>query len=236
MKENFSLIIVAFLALVLASSIWNLLIMCKIKKSIKSKSSINANEFYFELKSRIQLITTIFSIVVVILTYYGFTTEDRIQQRIDNQVSEEFGKYDKRFASTDSSMSAIELFIKNLDVQKEAISSTLLNAGQGAKEIEKNINILASKKLSNLNFYIVPGFKVDDDSGIIRCNYKDMLTSEGKKLPKFTKAPYLNIGVNSSTFNATMITNNIEYFEIKICSICDYKGDFLIDIWLASYN
>lgn len=235
MKENFSLIIIAFLALVLALSIWNLLIMFKIKNSSKGKSSITANEFYIELKSRIQLITTIFSIVVVILTYYGFTTEDRIRQKINDQISEEFGKYDKRFASTDSSMLVYESFIKNFDAAKEAIASTLLNAGQGAKEIERNINILASKKLSGLNLYIVPKFKVDDSSDTIRCYYKNMITSDGKKLPKFTRAPYINFGANSS-FTAITIINNTEYFEFSICGICSSGGDLLIDIWIGSYN
>lgn len=233
MKESFSLIVIAFLALIFALSIWNLIIMEKIKKSIKSKSTLSTNEFYLELKSRIQLITTIFSIVVVIITYYGFTTEDRIQKEINKQVTEKFSKYDIRFESVDSTLLINEMFVKNFEIAKEAISATLLNAGQDAKDIERNINILAAKKLSGLNLYIIPGFKISDQPDTVRCYYKNMITSEGKRLPKFTSPPFINFGSNPS-IGAAIVKNTTEFFDITICSTC---GDELTyDLLIGSYN
>lgn len=159
MKESFGLIIITFLALVLALSIWNLLIMYKIKKTIKGKSSITANELYIELKSRIQLITTIFSIVVVILTYFGFTTEDRIKQRINDQVSEEFRKYDtiykklneKQDSALNTSME-VKNILDNFDKQLETLNNKLTNATRQIPEsnIRAIAKLLAQTYLVNL--------------------------------------------------------------------------------------
>lgn len=232
MKESFGLIIIAFLSLVLALSIWNLLIMYKIKNSIKGKSTLQSNELFLELKSRIQLISTIFSIVVVILTYFGFTTEDRIQQRIYDLVSKEFGKYETRFQSIDSSLINNESFIKSFNIEKQAITSTLLSTGQSAKEIQKNINLLASKKLSGINLYIVSNLKIDTKPDRVRIYYKDLSAADGRKLPKFTRPPSLKIEANYPV-GAIIHNNNNEYFEIEITMTTEGWDD-TINLWIAS--
>lgn len=57
MKEAFEILVLILLALILAFSVWNVIIQKSIEKHAKSKKSLKNKAAYLELKNRIQLIT-----------------------------------------------------------------------------------------------------------------------------------------------------------------------------------
>ncbi len=64
MPELFQYLILLIASLVFALTIYNYFLFRKIYKHIKNRGELTDKELFVELKSRIQLITTIFSIIL----------------------------------------------------------------------------------------------------------------------------------------------------------------------------
>lgn len=200
----------------------------------KKKSSIS-DEKYFELKYSIQLYVIIFSLIIATASFLGINRYNEISKFIDKDIQSKVSSLDSALIRIDSSLAHIQGFIKNFQIEKEALKTTLLKTGSDAKNIERNINILASKKVNTPNIYIIKDVKVNIKNDKQRFFYNDLRTYDGKYLPKFTKAPFVNIPSNYS-IESEMIANTKDYFEISISGYTDDdKTNYnIIDIWLLS--
>lgn len=166
MTELFQIITLVFLASILALSIWNLYILKTIKRSgFIAKNS--DKELFFDLKYRIQLITTIFSIVIAILAYFGLTTQERINDTIQTNIDKEFKKYDSIYVSLnlkrDSAFNSIKLINKQVkelnaetdsltnDIDKKILSFTIIYNNLQAKRdsLDRNLTFV-DKQIDNL--------------------------------------------------------------------------------------
>jgi hypothetical protein len=105
-----------------------------------------------------------------------------------------------------------------------------LNTGTEAKNIQNDINILASKKLTVPNIYVVKDIKIP--RGIQRIYYKDLRNFDGRSLPKFTHTPFINVPSNYS-IGVAMYVNNKDYFEFEVASTLAGSTDSF-DMWILT--
>jgi len=231
MKTLFFLILISLLTFSIINSIYLRKIFLLNKRK---KSSIN-DEKYFEIKYTIQMYVIVFSIIVAATGFFGFDKYNEINNQIDTLIKNKISKYDSTLNAINTSLKETQDFINNFNIETEAIKKTLLKTGSDAKNIQKNINILASRKVSMPNIYVVKDIKLFANVSEQRINYKDLKTFDGKKLPIFSKAPLLNIPSNFSV-GTRIKTNTEDYFIIELTDyVLEEKLNYCTaDIWILS--
>jgi len=225
------LIIYCLLVIILLLSVYQLYILLKLKKGPSSTNTI-PDAKYFELKYQTESYVKIFTVIIAIAGFLGYNTMQKSKEDIEKEYVENLKKYEARLNVIDSTSKDNEKFIQSFNGEKEAIKSVLLKTGNDAKEIECGINLLAGKKISQLNMYVVPMQNKHYDKDAYRPYtyfFKDLITYNGNPLPKFKKAPYIDISVQDRNFSDAVIVNNVkpESFDAR----CGEKTFYL---WILS--
>jgi hypothetical protein len=213
--------------------------MFKQFKLSKSGGLYSGDARYFELKYQINLYIIIASLLFAFISFLGYDKYHNISDLIDTSVSSKIEKYSQKVDTLDKKADSIDNFVKHFNNEKEALNAVLLKTGKSAKDIENNINILASKRFNSQNIYIIKNYKIhyaDDD---FTFHYRPLTTYDGKKLPKFTKPPYINILTNSELkFQIWDVTE--DYFKVIFSSTpntrseLEKRGYISIDILIIS--
>ena len=146
-------LIIVLLVAILVIGIYNLFLNYRIKIICKDSNSAIKGEGYFDLKYRIQLYVYVITIIVATGAFIGYDTYSNIKTNLSNDIEKELASYDTNFARVESFIYETQSFLDNFNIEKEAISSTLLKSGNKAEEIEKSINILASRRINEPNIY-----------------------------------------------------------------------------------
>lgn len=211
MKIVFEYIGLVFLLLILSISIWNAFSLRSIKMKLKRKDKLS-NE-YFDIKYKLQLITTIGSIIVAIIIFYGYNSENIIQESINKTVSTKIDE-------------------KEIEISKR-FNDTLNSYLTRIALTEDKIKRIESKEIINADIYIVKDQKIfskDFKRTNLKIYFSKLRTITGKELPKFAVPPVINI-IPTNGMEYVMLNKTTEYFELKLLASTYENSTF--DIWFA---
>jgi hypothetical protein len=211
-------------------SIWNIVLFYTLKKSIRIGRKIEDKDLYFELKYRIQLITTVFAIILAVITFYGYSTIDKFDDKISKEIKIEFGKHDSLYNILDVKKDRI---VQDYAGILKEISSLKLTLDKNKKDIGNLQDIykdLSNKDILKNNIFIVKDLFLIAGSGEKKFYFKDILTVNNKPLPKFTSSPSISIvSTNGALIDIKKITK--EYFVLDCSMASEDKSYF--DIWIV---
>ena len=204
-------IVVIIAIIVLGIAIHNLIIVRRLLALSKISSHQLSDERYFGLKSKIELYTIVFSILIAVLAYLGINSYNEITNRVQQEMLDKLSIYDNRLGEVDSILTEVEKFVRDFDIEREAISTVLATTSKDAKELEQNINVLAQRKITSINLILVPDVDIDlfEDK---EYHFKDMVSLSGRKLPIFSKAP--RVYIPSGIDGISEVTK--DYFKMEI--------------------
>jgi hypothetical protein len=131
MNTTFSFLIFFLIITLIVFLIWNLVFF---KKNIKSK---NDNRDYLELKYQQQFYVAVFSVLIGVFSFLGYSSYNEMIKKIKTDISKE----------TDSIISKTKESIKRTDDELSKISS------ENEKIRESNNDILEKNEKSNDRFY-----------------------------------------------------------------------------------
>lgn len=211
MKIVFEYIGLVFLLLILSISIWNAFSLRSIKMKLKRKDKLS-NE-YFDIKYKLQLITTIGSIIVAIIIFYGYNSENIIQESINKTVSTKIDE-------------------KEIEISKR-FNDTLNSYLTRIALTEDKIKRIESKEIINADIYIVKDQKIfskDFKRTNLKIYFSKLRTITGKELPKFAVPPVINI-IPTNGMEYVVLNKTTEYFELKLLASTYENSTF--DIWFA---
>lgn len=99
-------------------------------------------------------------------------------------------------------------------------------------KLKERIDSTAKQELSGLYLFIVPNIKISN-SETQKIYYKNMISSSGKKLPKITKTPYIQV---AGDITVQIIDINTEFVEFAVLGSHTYNGKEKTDLWIATYD
>lgn len=233
--------------MILSLSIWNIILIYKIKTSAKGKNKIKNKELFFDLKYRIQLITTVFSIIIAAIAFFGYSSFDKIRSDIDNQISERFDRhkelYEKLQISKDSLILEYQTINDSLCTLKNnnrELNNDFENNKKQLNAIQSKLNRISEKEILTSNIYVIKNltYKIEKNSSEYRnlettLYFRNLKTISGNNLPTFKTPPSINIiPIDGSDLESMEITT--DYFRIHCGG--SYADDFEpnFDIWIIS--
>ncbi|MCK5763920.1 MAG: hypothetical protein KAH05_07365 [Clostridiales bacterium] len=215
--------IYVFLLVIIGLSAWNICLFRKIKSHIEVKNKIEEKNLYFDLKYRLQFIMTIAAIVVAMITFFGYNQFTKIENDFEELINSKFEQYNDNYD---------ELAETNLSMNK-----LIEDSEKRIKDIGAKINIISQDVLYG-NLFIVENlflnlkdFKLGKEIIQKKYYYKDLLTNNQNTLPKFNKAPSINI-IPTTGAVISLSDNTNEYFEIELQS-CNEDSMFF-EVWIIS--
>lgn len=227
-------ILVVLLIALIAFSVWNLFTLKDIKKHNRSNQVIS-DERYFELKYKLEYITTITVVVVGVGAFFGYQWFDGIKKDAEKNLVEKTTLFESKYDSikcklkqTDDSlrkyqkmMAGNEYYFKKFQVSQKNISDSINRSAKELFSISKRIKIINEKNIIKSDFYIVDNLQINlkyDADYRYKFYYKDLVTITGDKLPVFNKTPFLSI--NPENGIQVFITElNKDYFALMLISI-----------------
>lgn len=228
-----AIIISSFLIGIFILMIWMLINQIRFIKGIKTeKKTLDIG--LIELKYRIDLIIAVFAIIVAISGMIGYGTIEDIKKDIAKDFESEFSNIKRKTDDLDSMININMDFINKFNIEKEAISSILLNSGKSAKKIQENIEILSQRNITNPNIYFCkfrfPKNKLDSGEPC-KIFFKELKSINDQSLPIFQSPPRI---INSSTTMITILNITKEYFEI-IANAGNFE-DYDMNIIIGAYD
>jgi hypothetical protein len=232
-------IIYCLLITILLLTFYQLYILFRIKKDSDGVNII-PDAKYFELKYQMESYVKIFSVLIAIAAFLGYNTIQKSKVDIEREYVDNLKKYESRLNAIDSTSKENEKFIQSFNIEKEAIKSVLLKTGKDAKDIDRDINLLAANRI---RIYIVGGIKFKEDSIY---KFSSLKTIDNAGLPEFTFPPELIIKTNTGeNLRIKKLTNGSFILGKQL-----FEGNFLMadenptykktelkfDIWIADYK
>lgn len=209
-----SILVISFLFILIILMGWTLINQYRFLK-IRNKRKIEIDSRYIELKYRIDLIVAAFSIIIAIAGLIGYSTVDEIKKDITEDIETEIDKIKKDAHQIDSLQKINMDFIRNFELEKEAINFVLCKSGKDAKKINEEITLLANKNIKNPNIYLCK-FRYPKEMLNVekpaRIFFKNLKTINGQDLPSFKNAPMI---YNSATNVLSLHSITNEYIEIS---------------------
>lgn len=133
MNTFFSVLIFILIIALITFLIWNIILF---KTKVNSK---NDSREYLELKYQLQFYVAVFSVLIGVFTFLGYSSYNDIVQNVKNEISKE----------TDSIVNETKGKIKDTESQLSKISS------ENERIRESNKDILEKNEKSNDRFYLL---------------------------------------------------------------------------------
>jgi hypothetical protein len=237
--DVFGYLIIILLLLIAVLTIWNILLFRKIKSHLEIKDKIAENSVYFDLKYRLNLITSIAAIVITVITFFGYNQFNNIERDLGDQFNSKFEKYESFFSSLNSQKDSLINNYNSLTQKSTIMNNTINDSENKIKNVSAKIDIISQDILTN-NLFIVKNiffnlkeFKLGREIIKKRYYYKDLLTLENNSLPIFTTPPSLNIiPTNGAVFS--LIDNTTDYFDVELQS--SNEDSLYFEVWIIVKN
>lgn len=246
MQEIFQYIIIALLSASIILSFFNTLEIRKIKRVFNFQYTDEMKDLYFQLKLRVQFITAIVSVVVTIVVFFGFNAQKKVEESIKEGVTQEFGKYDSLYKKYDLQVTALSVYISDMQNQSNTVSKDVGTAANRISELQKQLKAIKEKKFLNKEIAIIQNLPISyvdldksantDYKDKVIIYFKDQTTIEGEKLPPFKNIPVLNFTTRNGGLQIVKVTN--EYFEVVwgLSSMIEDEGiknkNVYMDLWI----
>jgi hypothetical protein len=184
--------------IIIALSVWNLITLYQLKKSNKSKQEIKDDK-YFELKYKLEFITTIAIVVIGVGSFFGYKVSDGFNLRVV-ELKTKLDSLNKTIKLKKDTINTYDLKTKDLNKRFEDLSS--------------KITVISNKNIVKQDFFITDNlkFKFGQDT-VSRFYFNRLKTLVGDAFPTFDKPPFLVI-VPKNGANITLTDLNKDYFEV----------------------
>lgn len=211
-------------------------------RKIRNQSNISGmnDDRYYELKYKLQFISSVGVIVIAVAGFFGldkyenFVNEFKIKtDSLDIKLSD----YDKKISLLDSTISkydnkisAYDNYLKKLDLSKISFSKSMIASNKGLLQLKDTIDIIKKRNILDKSFYVIDNLKIknalipNNGSGYVRYYFKDLSTIIGDKVPEFDKPPVVFVIPQSGVMlNIYSLTN--EYFEVGMSGYNSADGE-----------
>lgn len=226
-----SIVIIALfcmIAFLIIINIRTLRTVIKLQSSDK-KSKID-DERYHELNSKIQLLTVVSSIIILIGGFLGYNSIDSIKEEINIKLKD----YEAKIISYDSIIVKYNKLIPELDKQRESVFKSLLVTKKESENTKQSLVKLQDEYRLNAKTFFVKGLQIDessikDNNKIIRVYFKE-LNKTYNDIPKvFSKEPFLSpIALGDGFVQIRKITR--EYFDYQFSGTGTLDKEALINM------
>lgn len=223
-----TLIIVIILLGLLIFSIWNFFNLNRLSK--QQRIDVETAERYFELKYRIQFLTSFAALIIALIGFVGYNTFDNIKSDIKSELMLEIDSLGLEIEDKSEKLFQAEKKLGKLDSTYQYISNNQLQSLMtGIKAYQKQVGKTTDqldeiqKEVLKRDIYVVENIpislkqNVDELSGkhpsetryenYSKIHFKDLRTNENLPLPDFRKPPLVIPVVSSSyivsVFNVT---------------------------------
>lgn len=220
--------------IILVFSIMSVISLWKIKK--QSHLSFDfGNERYYELKYKIQYITSVGIVVIGVGAFFGYDKYEKFVERFDKKADSLeikiktydaiISEMDKNLKTYDNKIYAYDSFIKRLEKSSNIVWSDLKNSNQSLLQLKDTIENIKKRNILEKSFYIVSGLKKSMNiwSGE-RYYFKDLTTIIGDKLPPFDKNPFIII-VPEDGVDYKIVKVTKDYIDIGIGGVTEFDSN-----------
>lgn len=193
------LIILAFILITL--SVWNLISLNDLKKFNRSKQELKDDK-YFELKYKLEFITTIAIVVIGVGGFFGYKVSDEVNLRAD-KLKKRMDSLDSLIIAKRDTLFSYDTISKNLDRRLTDISS--------------KISVISNKNIVKQDFFIADNLKFafgSDTPYYHRFYFNRLKTLVGDPFPAFDNPPFLVL-VPENGAVVTIVHLNKYYFEVE---------------------
>ena len=229
-------LIILFAAALIGFNIWNAInLKTIIKKPLRNSDSLNDNK-YWELKYKMQYMITVFSIILFVAAYFGFTSLQSVKTNLKTEIQASLDSTNRilenieqkqlelniKVATTDSSILEAENAILGLMGREKALSGSLSMSDFSLTKLMQRISELNSKNIIQQNIYIVDNVEYSFDTywEFKKYYFKDLKSNTGQPLPAFKKPPFIfSVSNQGFTFALRKITS--ESFEMSASNASD---------------
>lgn len=208
------------------------------KLSSQSNGSGMNDDRYFELKYKLQFISSVGVIVIAVAGFFGLDKYDNFIADFKTKTDSldiKLKEYDKKISLLDSSIFKYDAKIrdyddifKNFDASKIQFSKAMIASNKGLLQLKDTIDVIKKRNILDKTFYVINNLQVNnpilpDNNGklITRYYFKDLSTIIGDKLPEFEKPPVIFV-VPQSISNVVIVSLTKEYAEF---SANNYSGN-----------
>lgn len=227
------MIVNILLLVITVFSIMSFASLRKISKQHNSDSNI-PDDRYYELKYKLQFISTVGVIIIGVGGFFGYDKYDKFIEKFEGKndtLSVKLKDFDKRISSMDSVMKsydgkidAYDSFLTRLNKNKNSLSADVTKTNKQLASLTDTISIIQKRNILDKSFYVIDGLKLINNSTIQRFYFKDLNTIIGDKLPIFEKKPVLFLIPQGG---ATIIIKTVttEYVEIGVSGYTSFEDD-----------
>lgn len=205
--------------------------LLKIKKQ-NNQYNFNgiSDDRYYELKYKLQFITSVGVIIVAVAGFFGVdkfenfvTTYNKKTDSLDVRLktyNKKISKLDSIISTYDSKIKDYDDFVRNVDWSKTKFSQDIINSNKGLLNLNNKIDAIKKRNILDKSFYVVDNLVVknalipENGNGITRFYFKDLTTIIGDKVPEFDKPPVTFVIPQSSSF-IYIWSLTTEYFEVS---------------------
>lgn len=189
---------------------------------------------YYELKYKLQFISSVGVIVIAVAGFFGLDKYQNFVKEFKSKTDSldvKLNEYDKKISLLDSNIikydtkiNAYDNSLKKLDLSKIQFSKAMIVSNRGLLQLKDSIDVIKKRNILDKSFYIIDNLKVKNtmvlnntESGITKFYFKDMYTTIGDKVPEFEKAPVTFVIPQSpATIQVLSITK--DYIEVLLSS------------------
>ena len=200
-------LIYILLTLVAVFSLISMLTLLQLKNRATSTTTFT-DERYFELKFKLQFISSIGVIIISVFGYIGYENYNSLLIKTD-EVTNKLAKVNNQIDDYDKKFEALNLYSKDIEKIMGVSKSDL-------KSLNTTIANIRDKNVLDKNFYFIDDL-VLPSSNEKKFYFKDLITSYGDRLPIFNKPPTILIAPSTGgNFFINKITT--DYVELGVGS------------------
>lgn len=182
---------------ILLTNIHMLFSLRNIMKYAKNSSSIPADERYYELKLRMQILIVTIILAGSAITFIGWNTQENIiktvREEILNEVSNDVGKVKMSAKQIEDKINSFDVFIVDQTGKIQNLVSNSKNLQLSYFQLDELVKSKIQNLKTLLNVYIVTGIKLNLDSKPLKLFFKDLKPINAQNLPVFKNAPIISI-------------------------------------------
>jgi len=207
-------LLVVLLIILISFSVWNLVTLRNIKRYNYSKVNLS-DDHYYELKYKLEYLTTIVIVVLSVGGYFGYHWFEDIKIDAAKNLANKTKVTEQKFDSINFKLNVTDYKVndfndKIIEYQSKAksisdnqnklvadqniIRNSLTMSKDSLTGLSNKIDKINSKNILKQNFYVVRDIQyVLDKTDGNKFFFKDLITTTGDKLPQFEKIPFVSI-------------------------------------------
>lgn len=228
--DEYTLGFIILIAFLLVVGIWQLITLKTLQKKSTWKENLNDAKYY-ELKYHVQMLTSIFPIILFILGLVGYkelkSLPDTIHDEVSLSIKPEIDNLSKELEILKKKHEDLISSYNNLASKEQNVRSGLSNSSLSLDmlkgqldDVQQQASVIGQKDIVKQNIYVVNNlefrYKKMTEPEIydyVSYNFSNMITISGNRLPKFKKPPII-LPINNTGDDYTICSVNSNGFKV----------------------